>query len=364
MTRYIWDVVSDNVLMETDDAGETTAVYTQEPDRYGELISQHRDGQTSYYHFDGEGNTRALTDANQNIVETATYSAFGEVVEKTSSISNPFGYKGALGYYTNAETNDIYVRARTYEPSIGRWCSVDPLGHIDGLNVYSYAAQSPLSFADPSGLLKVVLGKRAATGSENCGSFAVARDVVPEYIALSKKLKKYFRPIIFMTARHERIIGQCEGCVCSPGPTETCVFQIRERFTMDLGADTTVEDMHGVSMKAATKCEEFTHGEILVTGYVEMVDEKGLILPWLPMTYAQWSDLTFKDTKHTACGVGWSTSGHSVDTGEVPPKTPLPMQKSGWWGVLASAHFKYKIKWNCCDQTNKPDYELIDLSKS
>ena len=153
MTRYIWDVVSDNVLMETDDAGETTAVYTQEPDRYGELISQHRDGQTSYYHFDGEGNTRALTDANQNIVETATYSAFGEVVEKTSSIVNPFGYKGALGYYTNGETNDIYVRARTYEPSIGRWFSIDPISFLSGdPMLYLYARNSPIGVTDPSGL--------------------------------------------------------------------------------------------------------------------------------------------------------------------------------------------------------------------
>ena len=152
MTRYIWDVVSDNVLMETDDAGETTAVYTQEPDRYGELISQHRDGKTNYYHYDGEGNTRAVTDENGDVVETATYSAFGKVVAKTSSIVNPFGYKGALGYYANPETSDYYVRARIYEPAISRWLSSDPIGFGDGLNLYQYALSNPLIYSDPSGL--------------------------------------------------------------------------------------------------------------------------------------------------------------------------------------------------------------------
>jgi len=172
MTRYIWDVVSDNVLMETDDAGETTAVYTQEPDLYGELISQHRDGQTTYYHYDGEGNTRAVTDENQNVVETATYSAFGEVVEKTSSVVNPFGYKGALGYYTNGGTNDIYVRARTYEPTIGRWLSLDPLWFLDVANRYAFVQNSPITLRDPSGLMTVSIDQNSKT-IRPCGGYFV-----------------------------------------------------------------------------------------------------------------------------------------------------------------------------------------------
>lgn len=40
VTNYIWDVVSDNVLMEKDDDDETIARYVQEPSLYGEAISQ------------------------------------------------------------------------------------------------------------------------------------------------------------------------------------------------------------------------------------------------------------------------------------------------------------------------------------
>ncbi|MDA1055439.1 MAG: hypothetical protein O3C40_33995 [Planctomycetota bacterium] len=164
MTRYIWDVVSDNVLMETDDAGATTAVYTQEPDLYGKLISQHRDGQSTYYHFDGLGSTRAVTDESQNVVETATYSAFGEIVAKTSSITNPFGYKGALGYYTDSTTGHIQARARTYALRLGRYLSQDRLRFILKKTDYAYASNSPINRSDPSGLADLCMEPDTAVG--------------------------------------------------------------------------------------------------------------------------------------------------------------------------------------------------------
>jgi len=153
MTRYIWDVVSDNVLMEKDEAGATTAVYTQEPGQFGELISQRRNGQTSYYHYDGQGSTRALTDENGNVTDTYTYSAFGEEVEKTGTTVNPYRYIGSRGYQYNEETNDYYIRERIYEPAVARWLSVDPIGFASSrTNLYAYVRNAPVSFVDPSGL--------------------------------------------------------------------------------------------------------------------------------------------------------------------------------------------------------------------
>ena len=121
---YTWDRHSDNVLMESDENGDTTAVYTNEPDQYGELLSQRRDNATSYYQFDGQGSTRQLTNEIETVTDAATYSAFGEEVAKSGATTNPFGYKGAAGYYTNTETDDVYVRARTYQPAFGRWLSI------------------------------------------------------------------------------------------------------------------------------------------------------------------------------------------------------------------------------------------------
>jgi len=111
-------------------------VYTHRPERFGELISQERSGVTSYFHYDGAHSTRLLTDDNGDITDTYIFSAYGELVARTGTTTNPFGYKGAVGYYTNSATGDIYVRARSYQPVTGRWLSMDPLGFVDGPNLY------------------------------------------------------------------------------------------------------------------------------------------------------------------------------------------------------------------------------------
>jgi RHS repeat-associated protein len=51
----------------------------------------------------------------------------------------------------------INMRGRMYDPSIGRFLTVDPRtdGTSQGLNAYSYVANNPLSFTDPSGFAKM-----------------------------------------------------------------------------------------------------------------------------------------------------------------------------------------------------------------
>jgi len=151
-TRYIWDPVNDTYLMEKDAAGSTTAVYTNEPGPYGPLMSQRRGGQTNYYHFDGQGSTRQMTDASQNVTDSARYSAFGEVLGISGSTTNPFGYKGAIGYYVNAQSPELYVRARELATNLGRWTSLDPVGFSYDTNLYRYVASRPLDMFDPTGL--------------------------------------------------------------------------------------------------------------------------------------------------------------------------------------------------------------------
>ncbi len=162
VTHYIWDEVNDTLLMEKDEAGNTIAEYTHEPAQYGPLISQRRNGQTRYHHFDGQGSTRALTDESGAVTDTYTYTAFGEPVAKSGVTTNPFGYKGALGYYVNPDTSDLYVRARTYQPRVARWLSMDPLFFSRGPardsvargNLFQYVGADPVNDADPSGLLQ------------------------------------------------------------------------------------------------------------------------------------------------------------------------------------------------------------------
>lgn len=152
VTHYAWDPEFDQVTKELDENGATIAEYTCEPKRHGQIMSQHRGGVTSIYHYDAQGSTRALTNHNQNVTDTAVYTAFGEKVASTRTTVNPFGYVGALGYHSGT-SNHAYVRARDYEFETARWMSIDPGWPSSGINKYVYVNNQPLILTDPSGLI-------------------------------------------------------------------------------------------------------------------------------------------------------------------------------------------------------------------
>lgn len=170
--NYIWDEENDSLLEEVDDDGNVIASYTNEPGPFGKVISQERNGVTSYYHYDGQGSTVALTDDNQNVTDTYVYSAFGELVSSTGTTVNPFRYLGQYGYYTDVETNDSYIRARSYNPSLGRWLTRDPLEFRGSKwNLYEYVSSAPLDKVDPSGKANLWNPFTWTTGGNTWGEF-------------------------------------------------------------------------------------------------------------------------------------------------------------------------------------------------
>ena len=107
---------------------------------------------------DIQGNIACLIDPDQrDIVESYNYSAFGEVVifnEKGKAIAssaaiNPWRYKGKR---VDPETGLVYFGKRYYDPKIGRFLSPDPMGTIDGPNLYRFCRNNPLTFTDYFGL--------------------------------------------------------------------------------------------------------------------------------------------------------------------------------------------------------------------
>ena len=128
-TKHLWDF--SNYLAETDEDNELQAVYTNEPEEYGNLISQYRRGPTiwvpSYYHCDALGSTRALTDQSGAATDTYLQDAWGNQVAVSGSTANPFRWVGQVGYYFDDLLATFYIRARVYDPTTGRWLSQDPL---------------------------------------------------------------------------------------------------------------------------------------------------------------------------------------------------------------------------------------------
>jgi RHS repeat-associated protein len=119
----------------------------------GRIVAENRGGIYKEYVRDTLGNTIALIDENQNVTDTWTYWPYGEVRTRTGTTATPFGFVGALGYYTG-DTGLLYVRARFLVAQAARWLTVDPFWPT--LRGYSYCENQPLSYWDPFGLQSLV----------------------------------------------------------------------------------------------------------------------------------------------------------------------------------------------------------------
>jgi RHS repeat-associated protein len=112
------------------------------------LISQRRAGATQFFLFDALGSTDRLTDTTASVTDQYRYDAFGIIKFTSGTTTNPFRYVGKLGYYYDGDLAQYYLRARHYNPVLGRFLSADPLA----LDSYRYASNNPVNWTDPSGL--------------------------------------------------------------------------------------------------------------------------------------------------------------------------------------------------------------------
>ena len=149
-TRFIVDPIGlGNVVGEYDANGELIARYTH---GLGLLSRSTPAGDIHYYSFDGAGNTSELIDINGNVSNAYAYRPFGELILHDASVANPFQYVGQLGVMADS-ANLYYMRARHFDPQLGRFTAADPIGITGGdLNLYRYAFNAPTIMVDPTGL--------------------------------------------------------------------------------------------------------------------------------------------------------------------------------------------------------------------
>ena len=128
-----------------------------------DLISMTRGDQTYWYHFDGLGSTRALTDGTGAVTDTYDYDAFGNLIARTGTTENPFLFTGQR---FDANTGFYHLRARYYQPGVGRFTAVDPWeGDVYApgtLHRYLYTANDPVNKVDPSGCSPLTVFLRLA----------------------------------------------------------------------------------------------------------------------------------------------------------------------------------------------------------
>ncbi len=155
ITKYIWD--EDYYIAEADGNDVVNVVYTSEPHVSGGLISARLSGTSSYHHFDGIDSTRQLTNAAGTVTDTWIHSAWGTDVARTVTTAAHLTWLGSLGYYSDSETSEIYVRRRMYVPAVARWLSTDEL-MSEVLRRYVYCLNSPIFLVDPSGQFSIPPG--------------------------------------------------------------------------------------------------------------------------------------------------------------------------------------------------------------
>ncbi|WP_407653331.1 RHS repeat-associated core domain-containing protein [Brevibacillus ruminantium] len=112
-----------------------------------------------YYLYNSHGDVVKIVGEQGEELNRYEYDTWGNIVSKTEGMSNPFAYSGEM--FDN-ETGFYYLRARYYDPTVGRFISEDTYkGQVDNplsLNRYTYVHNNPLRFVDPS-------GRKAAEGA-------------------------------------------------------------------------------------------------------------------------------------------------------------------------------------------------------
>ncbi|HNW83880.1 MAG TPA: RHS repeat-associated core domain-containing protein, partial [bacterium] len=121
------------------------------------IISQTKDGQISFFLYDGFGSTRILTDLNGTSTDLYEYDAYGNITTQSVTAGTSYLYRNEQ---YDTETQTYYLRARQYSPETGRFTQMDSWGgslsRPLSLNKYNYTESNPVMGIDPSGRFMVM----------------------------------------------------------------------------------------------------------------------------------------------------------------------------------------------------------------
>lgn len=164
-TSHIWD--GQEIALELNGSGAVTNKYVR-----GINLIYSEDGagvNRRYYVYNGHGDVVQLTDTTGSAIKTYDYDAFGNEKNPDPNDTNVFRY---CGEYFDKETGTIYLRARYYDPSIGRFITEDSdEGKINdplSLNLYTYCRDNPIMYSDFDGHSPHQLNQQEDIGG--CGS--------------------------------------------------------------------------------------------------------------------------------------------------------------------------------------------------
>lgn len=154
LEQYVLDLTRDMswVFCSAGGTGELANKYL-----YGSgLVSAKQGEYVNYYHFDPLGNAVAMSDSSATIIATYSYDEYGSSTRSEEADNNPYAFVGQLGIMSEI-SGLLFMRARFYDPSIGRFLSWDPVQgsprEPTSLHNYIYVNNDPVNLVDPTGLV-------------------------------------------------------------------------------------------------------------------------------------------------------------------------------------------------------------------
>lgn len=126
------------------------------------VVQVHAADEMVFFHNDVMGSAIVAVNEYGDVCWEESYTPYGQkTIEEDVGIGMPPGCgllgqeRGYTSHTDDFESGLTYAQQRYYDPSMGRFLSIDPIG-IDPsdprtVNRYSYAANNPYRYTDPSG---------------------------------------------------------------------------------------------------------------------------------------------------------------------------------------------------------------------
>lgn len=182
----------EGLIGEYDASGNELKTYGYRPDSTWttDPLFLKEGGMYYWYQNDHLGTPQKLVATDGTVVWSALYTAFGQADVQVETVTNNLRFPGQ---YFDGETGLHYNYHRYYDPRIGRYLRIDPIG-FEGRdsNLYSYVWNHPIYAVDPYGLFQMLTAALTAAGrdagdfdghgahvaGENRRQFATGTDVI------------------------------------------------------------------------------------------------------------------------------------------------------------------------------------------
>jgi len=138
----------------------------------GGLLYSVRSGVPSFKHYNSRGDVISATDDAGAATWQGTYEAFGKRTQESGSTQD----RQKANTKEEDPTGLLNEGFRYRDLETGAFITRDPLGFVDGPNMYAYVVQNPWSKFDPEGLLETVITNQQAT------SLPDSADVINNYV--------------------------------------------------------------------------------------------------------------------------------------------------------------------------------------